>query len=83
MKRTMWFAVSLVCGWLVLTTAVLAQEQNPRVIPPSAKPPGPDYSKLSARWWKWYLSIPTDAPTFSHPSRYPHQLFDHKMQTMS
>jgi hypothetical protein len=48
MKRTTWFAVSLVCGWLVLTTAVLAQEQNPGVIPPSAKPPGQDYSEINA-----------------------------------
>jgi hypothetical protein len=69
MKRTTWLGVSLICSWLVLTTAVLAQEQTPAVvIPPGAKGPGQDYSKLSARWWKWYLSIPTDDPTFSNPS---------------
>jgi len=37
-----------------------AQNANPGILPPPARPHGSTYAEWSARWWQWALSIPAD-----------------------
>lgn len=52
---------------LALGPAAVAggENPNPGVAPPHSVAYGHTYGGWSAEWWKWYLSIPTDAP---HPA---------------
>ena len=69
--RKIWRNVVIIISLLTLITLlpapnVLAQNANPGVIPPKAKPYGMTYGEWSAEWWKWVYSMPIDA----------HPLFD-------
>lgn len=67
MKRSLVFwryAIAVFC--LVIASVAgpampaSAQNANPGVLPPPARPHGSTYAEWSARWWKWALSIPAD-----------------------
>src|SRR5215203_3217355 len=42
----------------LLAPSASAQNANPGVLPPHAKPHGHSYGEWSAEWWQWALSLP-------------------------
>jgi hypothetical protein len=53
-----------VAGALLLGSAVLARNQNPRVFPINSSPYAKTYGEWSAEWWKWAFSLPVDQNPF-------------------
>jgi hypothetical protein len=51
-------ALVLLLALLVPTSAVIARNDNPGVLPPNAKAFGKSYEGWSAAWWQWALSQP-------------------------
>jgi hypothetical protein len=43
---------------------VWAENANPGVLPPPARPHGSSYAEWSARWWQWALSVRADQNPF-------------------
>lgn len=51
--------IGIACGLTVLLPlTVLAQNQNPGVLPPQSAPHGLTYGEWSAKWWKWAVEPP-------------------------
>ncbi len=38
----------------------LAQNPNPKVLPPASQPYGLSYAEWSVKWWQWMFSLPAD-----------------------
>ena len=43
-----------------IESQIQAANQNPRVIPPHARPHGSSYAEWSVAWWQWLWSVPAD-----------------------
>jgi hypothetical protein len=42
------------------SSAALADNPNPGILPPNSEPHGNSYAEWSARWWQWAFSLPVD-----------------------
>jgi hypothetical protein len=53
-------SIALIALVLVLqvTPALAANNPNPGVLPPNARPFGKTYEEWNAGWWQWFFSVP-------------------------
>jgi hypothetical protein len=49
----------LALALLLMAVPIQSQNLNPGIVPPQAHAHGMTYAEWSARWWQWFLSLPS------------------------
>ena len=58
---------ALALALAMATNLALADNPNPKVLPPQSKPDGKSYGEWGAAWWKWALSFPASQSPITDP----------------